>query len=223
MVRVPARQILTITSLSIPVVWLIWGFSWLTLLHFPIGIIVASIYSSRMRPKWRLWAYTNVSDIHQLQRAAELAELLHVGSHDSMRGWMSLPQRRELTELLNRFDQDMGFVDDPDIPEETKVYERTLVSVEHPILVMNDRGITVYEEGTFSWGEIENERIANVGHVGRNRLWGNKESSGTSRSFRFNCGSKQYEFPMADIKMAAWELDLLTYIYRGRWTENHNS
>lgn len=222
MVRVPARQILALTSLSIPVVWLIWGFSWLTLLHFPIGVIVASIYASRARPKWRIWAYTNVADIHQLQRAAELAELLHVGSHNNVRGWMTLQQRRELTELLKRFDQDSGFIDDPDVPEETSVYERKRSSADQPVLVINDKGINVHGERTFSWDEIENERIANVGYVSRNRLWGNTGSGGTSRAFRFNCGSKQYEFHMADINISAWELDLLTYIYRGRWKRDND-
>lgn len=217
MVRVPARQILLLTTLSIPIIWFIWGFSWLTLLHFPIGIIAASIYASSMRPKWRLWAYKNVTDIHQLQRAAELAELLHVGSHDSLRGWLSLPQRHELSLSLQRFDQDAGFIDDPEVPEETNVYERTMMSNGHPLLVLNENGIRVYGEGTFTWGEIENERIANVGFMGRNMLWGNKEGGGTQRFLRFEVGEQRFEWKMEDIRMAAWELDLLMYIYRGRW------
>ena len=222
MVRVPARQILAVTTLSIPVTWIFIGFSWVTLLHFPIGIIVASVYASRMRPKWRLWAYEHVADIHQLQRAAELAELLPVGSHNSLRGWLTLQQRTELSKLLPLFDQDAGFIDDPDIPEETSIYKRSLTAGDSVLLVINSEGIRVDGEGIIPWPEIENERIANVGYVRRSRLWGNNQSAGSSRVFRFECGGKRFEFHMADVRISAWELDLLTYIYRGRWAERRS-
>ena len=85
------------------------------LLVFVGGVFWMVRYGERRRTEWRLWAYDRVTDIHQLQRSAELAMVLKLRSHDKI-GVANAQQKERLISLIARFDEEQVFEDDASVP-----------------------------------------------------------------------------------------------------------
>lgn len=221
MVERPSHFILSTTTVAC-LVLLVKQPSFWDLAVIPIGMVISYLYESEALPRWRIWAYENVADIDQLQRSAELSGLLKLDSYNNTRG-LFIGRRRStaLEEQIKRFSQDAVFVDDVAIPEETAISSTSIWDEgKGPLITLSERGIAAYGVGFFEWGKVENERLAVVGfsydspHNGKDDR---TNPAGGAYFFKFDSEGEVYDTPMKTLKIAIWKMDLLIYIYRGRY------
>lgn len=187
-------------------------------LAIPVSVALSIAYAAWMRPRWRIWAYSHVTDIHQFQRSGELAGLLVLHSHNKAGGLIGVRKRKVLKSLLSRFDEEPVFVDDPAFPATTKVFVKSIFDESsHPAFVFSKEGITC--AGDFiPWGEIKDERVAKVSSSRYNADTGATTASANVPFLRMD--TKRYgqvEHRISKLSIKPWKLDLLLYIYRGRY------
>lgn len=210
-IALPSKIIL-ILSTALCVLLLILSFSWWDFLLLPIGILLSVLHTAWTTPRWKIWAYEHVEDIHQLQRSAELAGLLMIQSHESTGGLIGRNQKNKLRALQSRFLKEPVFVDDPSIPNKTPV-----PGPNRPLIILKDSGIQVQPGVFFEWDKIYDERVVKVSYSRTNYSTGADTSAGSKDFFRFECPAQRFEMPLSALNTTAWELDLLLYIYRGRF------
>jgi len=120
------------------IIWMIAGFGLtiylMTVLEnawiFPVGFVAtfaaAWLWWSVMITQWRIWAFTNVRNVHELKRKAVNQKLIwHDGSWFEKTEIRTRKQRMKLEELEGKFKlQDIveHIEDDKSIPFETKIY-----------------------------------------------------------------------------------------------------
>ncbi|MBL7719115.1 MAG: hypothetical protein JNL72_09805 [Flavipsychrobacter sp.] len=216
-VILPARLIRSAGWL-LCLVLLVVSFSWWHLLLIPLGIVISVLYSVRATTRWRVWAYAHVADIHQFQRTAELCNLLSIRSYDRVPSHLGNVQRERLIALQRRFDEEPVFADDPAYPEETAIYPAGFFGAgEQAKLVFSEKGIWVDTYGLYTWDEISNERLAPIGFRSFNLRWGTYVPAGTQYHLRFDTPHRSIDLPVHSLDTAAWKLDLLLYLYQGRY------
>jgi len=193
-------------------------FSWWDFLLIPAGLLVAILYTTYAAQKWRMWAYGHVAGIHQLQRSAELAGILTRQTYDQIPFFLSCAQKNTLKVLQKRFSDEPAFVDDYSIPPETKVFSKSLFgSSDTPVLTISESSIDIHPLEVFEWEQITNERISRTTY---SKDWGTVDGiapSGSRDFFRFEYVTQHFETFMSTLDIAVWKLDLLLYIYRGRF------
>lgn len=187
------------------------------------GILIMLVYKTWARPRWRIWAYSNVADIHQLQRSAELANLLSRQSYNKPGVTMSRKRRIKLEELIKRFDEEDTFQDDVSVAQETLIDTKySFLSTVYTAFVLNADGISFADKGFVPWSEVYDAYVAKAmfGEVAESR---GRDVYGLGDYIRFDIvsGSIQYSFKELDIN--PWKLDLLLYIYRGRYEAKRNN
>jgi len=206
----------------IGVVLPILGYSfWFFPVFFLIGILLSFSYTAWITPKWRIWAYSGVQEIHQFQRAAELSRLLPRQSAERMVGFMNSQERAMLVKLQHRFKEDMPFMDDPEIGELAHIYERSIVPSfgnRVPLITINVKGINT-RYGFYSWAQIDNERIATKSLVRLSARTGAVVPSGTREVLFFVSPEGLVEIPLADLDINEAKLDYLLHVYRGRYMQ----
>ncbi|MGB6268833.1 MAG: hypothetical protein WBF67_07450 [Olleya sp.] len=96
---------------------------WLGLIGLFLGIILAWIAWSILITKWRIWAFSNVRNIHQLRRQAIQKKLIwETGTTFERTEYRSKKDIIILKKLEEKFNIDDIFEEDPNIPEEIKIY-----------------------------------------------------------------------------------------------------
>lgn len=214
LIALPSK-IMMILSVSLPALLVVSGFPLSYFLLLPLCVCLSFIYTAWATPRWRIWAYKYVNDIHQLQRSAEIAGLLMLQSHERIGGFLSNYQIETLKTLQNRFQEEPVFVDDHSIPNET------LLSSNHAsAITLSSFGIQLPSGEIFEWSEIVNERIARITYNRMSARTGGTVSAGAENFFRFEYPSGSFEASLSSLNISEWELDLLLYIYCGRFIEN---
>ncbi|MDJ1498417.1 hypothetical protein QNI19_36115 [Cytophagaceae bacterium DM2B3-1] len=94
---------------------------------FPLGFILAFVlgwlYWSIMITKWRLWAFENVRNVHELKKRAIREKLIWPdGSFYEKTEIRGAQDKERWTGLQYKFAQDDVFHDDPSVPHETIIY-----------------------------------------------------------------------------------------------------
>lgn len=90
------------------------------LFAFLIGIAAAWLYWSYAVVKWRIWAFTNVDDIHELERKAIRQLLIYPRGHRFARLVFAAEEEKEqLAGITRRLNIPPVIVDDPDVPRQT--------------------------------------------------------------------------------------------------------
>ncbi len=96
---------------------------WLTSVTFFAGFIVAWAYWSFMITKWRLWAFNNVRNVHELKRKAIEAKLIWKdGSFWEKTEIRTKADKEKLKLIEDKFNRPDVYVDDYLIPSETLIY-----------------------------------------------------------------------------------------------------
>lgn len=216
----PLRAMFIITA-AIAILLLIAGYGWVSLLIIVAGICCMVWHAGKKRIEWRLWAYQNVADIHQLQRSAELAAILKLHSYNKT-GATKGKQADELKKLIARFDEEQVFEDDVSVPQETVIRPSSIFSDSQMLFKLNDEGITSGNGEFVPWSDVQNERIASVTYSAMSPRTGGEISAGGKRFFRYECSLGRMEYPMSSLDIETWKLDLLLYIYRGRYEAKRN-
>ena len=190
----------------------------------PVSIFFVWVYSAFVTPHWRIWAYSNVADIHQLQRSAEISGLLKRNTATRTGGIMGAKALYQLGELMQRFEEEQVFVDDSSIPSRTDVSRATFFKSSHEVLfTLCDDGIEDMNGKLLTWDNIWNARVAMTGT--RRYVYGfQPESSGYGPDhFRFETEYGNTDYLTSSLNIEAWKLDLLLYIYRGRYEAKRNN
>lgn len=209
MITIPSTVIL-VTVIIIGIGILIWDAAWWELLLFPLAILLSILYTMFVTPRWREWACERVTDIHQLQRSAEMAGLLPKQSYDQPYGFMNRQQKQRWQGYRERFATEAVFIDDQSIPGQTVIGSG---------LTFSNAGIS-FNGAIFAWNDVMNERMITVSFHRTSGRTGMNMPAGSGRLFRFEYLSSSFEFPLSSLDIPAWELDLLLYIYRGRFGLN---
>ncbi|SEW45598.1 STM3941 family protein [Chitinophaga arvensicola] len=90
----------------------------------PLGLLLGLLYRAFAIPKWRIWAFANVRNVHELSRRAAYAGLIFEEGNkflSKMEIW-SAADKAQWEQLQVRFQTADIFIEDPDVPAETIVY-----------------------------------------------------------------------------------------------------
>lgn len=179
------------------------------------GMVVDVVYSRQIVPKWRIWAYAGVADIHQFQRCAELENLLPRNSVLKNVGRMDADQKARLALLQQRFHEELPFIDDAEVTQAVHIYEGGWLPGDpsRPFINISREGITLRQHGFFPWSAISNEHI---GFKSYSRGLFARSSSGAA-CFCFTGAGILIEIRMSRLAIGLAELDQILYIQRGRY------
>ncbi len=88
-----------------------------------LSIIIAYVYWSVMITRWRLWAFENVRNVHELKRRAIRGQLIWPDGSFFERTEIRTPSQKSKWLLLqDRFKKKDVFEEDFTVPAETKIY-----------------------------------------------------------------------------------------------------
>jgi hypothetical protein len=97
--------------------------AWIIAAGIGAGLIAAWLYWSFAVTKWRIWAFNNVRNVHELKRRAIAEKFIwrdgHILEKTEIR---SAAQKEQLKELEVKFQRDDVFTDDLSVPAETIVH-----------------------------------------------------------------------------------------------------
>jgi hypothetical protein len=97
--------------------------SWIYPVGFVVAFALAWLYWSVMIVKWRLWAFENVRNVHELKKRAIQEKLIWADdSFFEKTEIRSITEKEKWDALQNKFDKDDLFIDDITIPNETIIY-----------------------------------------------------------------------------------------------------
>lgn len=97
---------------------------WLGIIGVLLGIILAWITWSILITKWRIWAFTNVRNVHELKREAILSNLIWKdGTSFERTEYRSKKDKIILKQLEEKFKLEDVFEEDLKIPKETIIYQ----------------------------------------------------------------------------------------------------
>jgi hypothetical protein len=96
---------------------------WMLLTGIGAGVVLAWLYWSIMITKWRVWAFENVRNVHELKKRATREKLIwgdnNIFEKTEIR---NAADRENIDALQAKFKRADVFEDDLDVPEETLIY-----------------------------------------------------------------------------------------------------
>jgi len=96
---------------------------WLVVFSFAVGLASSWLYWSVMAARWRIWAFDNVRNVHELKKRAIKANLIWAdGAFWEKTELRSTAQEEKWAALQEKFKQPDIFHDDYSIPTETRIY-----------------------------------------------------------------------------------------------------
>lgn len=124
------------------------GYSILPFWIIPVGfvpaILLAWLYWSLTITKWKLWAFENVRNVHELKKRAIREKLIAADdSFSAMTEIKSAADKQKWNALQFKFKQADIFNDDLTIPNETKIYfSKKKIFIEFiPMLILFSAGV----------------------------------------------------------------------------------
>ncbi|WP_314242998.1 hypothetical protein [Empedobacter tilapiae] len=118
-----------------------WGF----LLGFILAFVFAWLWWSFMITKWRLWAFDNVRNVHELNKRAIQEKL--IWSNNSIFGKTEIRTTKEvekLNTLSNKFNQEDFFQDDLTVADETIIYYSKSKNFVEMAIMLGCLGVGIY-------------------------------------------------------------------------------
>ena len=113
-----------------------------------LGIILPFIYKFIIITRWKIWAFENVKNIHQLRQKAYEEGLTYSQDNKSLFEFRSNKQNEKLNELEQKFLQEDIFQDDISLPIEMIIY-RSILKVISNIIIWGfalGYGIYIYKD-----------------------------------------------------------------------------
>lgn len=109
------------------------------------GIALAWLYWSFSITKWKVWAFDNVRNVHELQRKAIEAQLIWTeGSFWEKTERWNAADRDKWALLQDKFNQADVFLEDPSVPQETAVYYSKSAILVQCIVMLLCLGLGIY-------------------------------------------------------------------------------
>jgi len=114
-----ALMVLAVSLINNGTIWIpICGFG-----GFFLAVFTPLLYTAFMLPRWRIWAFSNVRNVHELKQTAILRRIY---PKDKSFFWRleikSAAQKQAIQEIEKRFEIPDIFEDDPSIPYQTAYY-----------------------------------------------------------------------------------------------------
>lgn len=118
---------------------------WLIMILFVLGLVLAYLYWAVMVTRWRLWAFENVRNVHELKKRAIKEKLIHEeGSFYEKTEIRTSSDKEKWQFLQSKFDQPDLFMDDYDVPAETTIYYSKSKNIGELIFMLALMGVGLY-------------------------------------------------------------------------------
>ncbi|QKJ30808.1 hypothetical protein HQ865_13975 [Mucilaginibacter mali] len=223
---------------------------WATL-ALPVMFLSIAIYRSIAITRWRLWAFENVRNVHELkQRALKIGLLSPEGGFWEKLEWYSREDKQRLAIIAEKFKLDDLVVPDHTTTNETRIYisrvsvligavflavwfglgiyflvrgewitvcfffisgaliaffsRKTFID-KSPQIIINDEGIKTAAAEFYTWEEIGNETVEQIG-----------EGRDAKVVLAYDCPGGREEFPIDDLDTNVDKLSQLLIKYRQR-------
>jgi len=118
---------------------------WTVPVSFVVALVLAWLWWSVMVTKWRIWAFENVRNVHELKRRAIREKL--IWPDDSLfvnTELRSRANRQKLASLQKKFEQEDVFHDDPNAPKETIIYYARGKNFAEMVLMLGVMGFGIF-------------------------------------------------------------------------------
>ncbi len=90
---------------------------------FALGFLLGWIYSGFAVVRWKIWAYENVQNLHELKQKAIVEKVIYPDGHWSEKlNFASYEQRQKLKQLEKRFSEEDKYHDDLEVSKETAIF-----------------------------------------------------------------------------------------------------
>ena len=109
-----------------------------TLIGFVLGGVCTVLLSSYLTVRWRIWAFTNVDDVHELKQTAITEQLLPKdGSWYGKYEVVSIANKEQLLSLEQRFSEPFAINDDFTLPDKVVLnkYPYTLIVIRGALIL----------------------------------------------------------------------------------------
>lgn len=131
---------------------------WVTPVGFVLGFGLAWLWWSIMITKWRLWAFENVRNVHELKKRAVQEKLIwsdnSIFEKTEIR---SATDKEKWTLLQDKFRQEDLFQDDFTIPNETIIYYSKGKNLVEMVIMLGCLAVGIYmllKTDSYIWGSI---------------------------------------------------------------------
>jgi len=124
---------------------------------FVLGVGLGWLYWSVMITKWRLWAFENVRNVHELRKRAIRENLIwpdgHILNKIEIR---SREDQMKWESLHHKFEREDLFHDDPTVPAETAIYYSKAINYFQMgiALIIFTTGLHLLWDKNYIWGAI---------------------------------------------------------------------
>jgi len=109
------------------------------------GILLAWLYWSFMVTRWKVWAFENVRNVHDLQRKAIEAQLMwNDGSFWNKTEIWNSADKDKWAQLQDKFNQKDVFVEDLSVPQEMLIYYSKSAILVQCIVMLLCLGLGIY-------------------------------------------------------------------------------
>lgn len=118
-----------------------WGIG----IGFVLGFLIAWLVWSFMITKWRIWAFKNVRNVHELKKRAVQEKLIwNDGSIFEKTEIKTFEDKEKLNKLENKFEKEDVYREDYSIPTKTKIHYSKSLSFFKLIMSILVIGIGIY-------------------------------------------------------------------------------
>lgn len=118
---------------------------WSILITFILGFVFGWLTWSYFVNKWKIWAYENVQNVHELKRKAIEEKLIwKSGSWFEKTEFKSSEQKTKLKSLEKKFRNKDIYTDDNTVPIVTKIYYSISTSIINVLIYMLSFGFIAY-------------------------------------------------------------------------------
>lgn len=119
----------------------VWGF----IAGFLVAFVFAWLWWSFMITRWRLWAFENVRNVHELQKRAIQEKLIWADSSIFEKTEIRTTKDVEkLNKLSNKFNQEDVFLDDITVANETVIYYSKVKNFIELAIMLGCLGVGIY-------------------------------------------------------------------------------
>lgn len=109
------------------------------------GFVLGRLYWLIRVPQWKIWAFENVRNVHELKKRAIRERLIyHDGTTEEKFEYWTARTKQKWKNLERKFEQEDLFIDDPTIPSETIIYYSKQKNFIQMVLMISFVGFGIY-------------------------------------------------------------------------------
>ena len=119
--------------------------TWGILVGFALAFVFSWLWWSFMITKWRLWAFDNVKNVHELKKRAIQEKLIWANDNIFEKTEIrTVTDKEKLNSLSNKFNQEDVFLDDLTVASETVIYYSKSKNLFEMAIMLGCLGVGIY-------------------------------------------------------------------------------